>query len=229
MNIERILLSQTSCYLISLSEGYLLIDCGSKEDEKKLKKQLEQKGIKEKEIRFLFLTHHHSDHCGLISYLVKENPHLCIIMSKRCAEQLELGHHDAQDKEAYATKRLRLMFGCYEKISSIDSTFEPYFFRKEDKIIEEDEFSLEGLLGEKAMVIFTPGHTGDSCSLLIEDHAFVGDSARNMLNFLGKPYYPILINNELKCRDSFEKLRNRKIKNIYPGHGKKFAIDRLKK
>jgi len=60
------------------------------------------------------------------------------------------------------------------------------------------EFLLEnGFDGE---ILHTPGHSEDSISLLIGDSAFIGDMQ------------------EYSSPESFERLRNRGIKNVYAGH-----------
>ena len=43
-------------------------------------KLLAKQGVKPEEIRFLFLTHHHDDHSGLINDLASIDPEIRLIM-----------------------------------------------------------------------------------------------------------------------------------------------------
>ena len=60
--IKTIKLSKTNCYLISINNGYLLVDTGYQEDKTKFFKEISKHQIELHEIKFIFLTHHHDDH-----------------------------------------------------------------------------------------------------------------------------------------------------------------------
>lgn len=228
MNFKTITLSQTNCYLLKAKDGYLLIDCGNAYDTKVFLSSISKLGIAPTDIHYLFLTHHHSDHCGLLNFLMSANPKIRVIMSKKCAEYLKTGTHYKHNNERYSNSALRLIIGTYSRLNKKWSeSFEPFFIRTEDMIVEYDNDTLLSLLGIKGMILITPGHTEDSISIVTGKAAFVGDAARNMLNITGTPYQPLLLYDLEACYRSWDKLIKVGAKKIYPAHGKPFDIQRL--
>lgn len=232
---EIIALSQTNCYLLRAGEGYLLIDCGSASDQRIFLSHLKRLGLKVSNIHYLFLTHHHNDHCGLLPFLVKENTNMKVIMSKKCSEYLKTGTHCQHDQERYANPLLAFVLKKYFMFQGYTENFVPYFLRETDIIIEHDldlnpdnEHNFPDI-GVKARILQTPGHTEDSISLVIDQVAFVGDAARNLLNFTGAPYLPLILFDLSQCHQSWNKLIDSRVKMIYPAHGKKFRAEKLQK
>jgi glyoxylase-like metal-dependent hydrolase (beta-lactamase superfamily II) len=86
-------LSLTNCYLLELEKGFLLVDCGRARDKDRLEKALNKLGLSSADLSCLFLTHHHSDHCGLLPMLTAKNPGLTVIMSEKCSQFLMPGRH----------------------------------------------------------------------------------------------------------------------------------------
>jgi len=227
-DFSTITLSQTNCYLLKLKYGYLMIDCGNGHDKDKFIKTLGNLGISVKDIRYIFLTHHHNDHCGLIHFITNENPSAQVIMSRKCAEYMETGIHFKHDDEMYSNFALRMIVETYSKFDkNWSDRFAPYYRREHDIIIEHDDSNILPRLGMDGKIILTPGHTEDSISLVAGYAAFVGDAARNMLNFTGMPYYPILYYDAGACRESLKKLVNEGVDKICPAHGEPFSANEL--
>ena len=225
---KKITLSHTNCFLLKAEDGYLLIDCGRAGDEHAFLLKLSQMDLHPLSIRYLLLTHHHSDHCGLLPFLLSENPHLRIIMSEKCADYLETGRHFHPVTEQYASKGLNLAMRLYNLAGGqLMDTFKPYLRRADDIILPNQDGALPGLLGSSGRFLHTPGHTEDSISLVIGTNAFAGDAARNMLNFLGSPYEPILYDNAHAFHDSWKKLLSAGVNTIHPGHGRSFPASHL--
>jgi glyoxylase-like metal-dependent hydrolase (beta-lactamase superfamily II) len=84
-------------------------------------------------------------------------------------------------------------------------------------------------MGMQGFFLHTPGHTEDSVSMIVGDSAFVGDAARNIMNFLGASYLPIIYYNLASCIDNYLKLRSSEVRYLHPGHGKSFPMERLYK
>lgn len=221
---DLIQLSITNCYLIKGQDGFMLIDCGGRGDQKTFSKKLARLGLKASQIKCLVLTHHHNDHCGLLPYLMAENPDICVIMSELCSQYLQGGQNIRHPNERYANKILEIMMGLYLGIQKDPGSFEPYYARPQDIIIREDNDDILSLLGFSGNIFLTPGHTEDSLSVLVQDTAFVGDATRNFLSFTGAPYSPIIYYDESSCRESREIIIKQGIQVVCPAHGKPFAV-----
>lgn len=226
---QKVVLSQTNCFLLKTAAGHLLIDCGGAGDERRLISGLARVGLTPLSIRYLLLTHHHSDHCGLLPFLLSINPELHVIMSEACAAHLTTGHHFQPDGEQYAAKALGLAIGMYSRMGGkLADIFPPYFGRAGDVIWPERDGYIPGSIGIPGRLLYTPGHTGDSLSLLVGEDAFVGDAARNMLNLCGAPYEPIRYYDRKLCLESWDKILSAGVKTIHPGHGPAFSAKRLR-
>lgn len=225
---QRIRLSQTCCYLLKANDGYILIDCGCAADERTLLSKLESERLNPRSIRYLLLTHHHSDHCGLLSFLLSANPDIRVIMSEKCAAYLETGRHFSPDGERYAVKAMGGIMRVYRQMSgNMTDVFLPYFKRDCDVLCASRDRDLPNFMGCKGRLIQTPGHTEGSISLVVGEHAFVGDAVRNILNFLGATYEPILYYDRRTCYESWTKLLSTGVKYIHPAHGPSLRAERL--
>ena len=112
-----------------------------------------------------------------------------------------------------------LLKGIGRKIST-----EP---NKVDIVMEEEDFSLEEF-GIPGKIIFTPGHSLGSISVVLESgEAFVGDTAMNSFPLTIGPNLPIFAEDLSALRNSWRKLIDKGAKKIYPGHGKPFDIEKL--
>ena len=228
--LQKIALAQSNCYLLNAAEGYLLIDCGSRSDERLFLSKLHRMGLSPQSIRYLLLTHHHSDHCGLLPFFLSENPQIRIIMSDACAAHLETGRNFHPDAERYANKTLGFAIRLYALADGkLEDFFTPYFRRAGDVILSDQDDVPPDFAGIPGRFIHTPGHTSGSVSLIVGEDAFVGDAARNLLRFAGAPYEPILIHDQKACYDSWRKLLATGVKRIHPGHGKSFPARRLER
>jgi hydroxyacylglutathione hydrolase len=226
----KIALSQANCYLLKTKQGYLLIDCGSRGYERSFRLKLQKLGISLASIHWLLLTHHHSDHCGLLPCLLSENPAIRIIMSQKCAEYLETGSHFHPSTEIYSSKVFKCAFKLYGLAGGkLTDIFPPYFRREGDVIFQGESMLLPDSAGISGRILHTPGHTDDSISLVVGEDVFVGDAASNMPGFPGAPYEPILLYNRGICLESWNKLLSLEVRRVHPGHGKSFDIRCLQK
>ena len=121
----RISLGIANCYLVETGGGHLLIDCGSRGDGRTLERKLRKKGIGVDGIQFILLTHHHGDHCGLLSHLVSRNPGIRVILSENCAERLTSGRNGPSS--GYAGRLSKWIFRAMERHNQL--TFPPYMIR----------------------------------------------------------------------------------------------------
>lgn len=114
-----------SCYHLSVNGMQLLVDCGMQQGE------AAENGVsfafQPSEIDFLFLTHAHIDHCGLIPKLVKEGFKGRIITTPGTADLVRILLHDSahiQEKDAEWKTKKALRQGR-------DQVFEPLYTVKD--------------------------------------------------------------------------------------------------
>lgn len=225
--MKRIPLSFTNCYLIPIEDKYMLIDTGYPRDKKSFLKQLKKENIHTTDISYLFITHIHDDHIGLIHEVLKLNPSCKLILHVNGILPLTLGEND-MSRSFYINKRVAGVLSLFKKIAT--TGFTPYHIREEDIRISDD-CSLQSLgIPLDGKILCSPGHTTDSISLLLEDGScFCGDAAANMLPYLGTKYCVIVVEDLKEYYASWQKLITHHAKTIYPGHGASFSIDKLSK
>ena len=97
-----------------------------------------------------------------------------------------------------------------------------------DVVINNEGFSLAEY-GISGKVIYTPGHSLGSVSVLLDTgDAFVGDMAMNMFPLTLKPGLPIFAEDFDKLKESWRVLLDQGVKRVYPSHGKPFSVDVIK-
>ena len=84
--------------------------------------------------------------------------------------------------------------------------------------------------GIAGKVIYTPGHSSGSVSVLLDTgDAFVGDMAMNKFPLRFGPGMPIFAEDMVKLKESWDLLLDAGAKIIYPAHGESFSIDIIRK
>ena len=173
--------------------------------------------------RIFFITHAHSDHVGLLKYLLDSNSKIKFICSKESKEVLLRGENS--NRCGFTNKILNRVF----KILSIkQDKFPPLEENDFERciMVEDNIEKVEKILGGK--IIFSSGHTDDSISLLLDDNQmFCGDMAMNF--FIAKNMISLVAENVKDYIKSWNKIIELKPKIIYPGHGKAFSYLELKK
>lgn len=226
MNYIKIDLGITNTYLLHLKNGYMLIDTGYSSNYDSFVKGLKKNNIDISQIKYLFITHYHDDHAGFAAKL-KEEFNIHLIVQKTSVILLSKGDSDGQEIEFPITKRVGFIFGLFSKFHN-DFKYPPVIINEEDIIIDGDDKNILRSLGIPADIIFTPGHTCDSMSILCDDGvAFVGDACMNFLKFLGANYRPIYYTSLEKMYSSIERLISLGAKTIVPAHGKEYDVSRL--
>ena len=93
----------------------------------------------------------------------------------------------------------------------------------------DEDFSLAPF-GIPGKVIYTPGHTMGSVSILLETgDAFVGDLVMSGFPLRLNPGLPIFAEDIKRVKESIRKLLDRGVKTIYPAHGKPFSAQIVNK
>ena len=203
-------------FLVITEYGFFLIDTGTKGYENKILKAITSRGMKLKNLLFIFLTHTHYDHAGCAAVL-KEKTGAKIIVHNAEADKLINGFHRVPDGTnpffrviSYMGKRVSKVYNKFQPVTP-DITF--------DNELELAHFGMNG------KIIHTPGHTSGSASLIIENTAFVGDCLFNILHSI----YPPFANDEEVLLQSWKRLLDQDLAWYYPAHGKRLNREEVLK
>ena len=69
--VQPIKFGHSNIYLIKTESGYILVDAGMPDMEKKLDEVFEKAGVDPKSVQLITATHGHLDHVGTIAYAQK--------------------------------------------------------------------------------------------------------------------------------------------------------------
>jgi len=223
-NYFRINLGITKCYLLACSGGYLLIDTGYEKDYDKFIKAIEKLDVDLSMIRYLLLTHHHDDHAGFAAKLVEQTG--CKVIVHRHAVE-PLGRGESEDTMEPVNRCIKLVFSLFELFHN-DFNFPPLTIGDGDFVVSRKDNELLRSIGIDGEILYTPGHSRDSISVVLSDgSAFVGDAAMNFLNFCGIRYRPIYIEDIDEVFKSWKKIVEKGAVRIYPAHGDPFTASKL--
>jgi metallo-beta-lactamase class B len=131
-----------ACYLITTSQGNILINTGLASSVKQIKKNIKKLGFKFSDTKILLNTQAHYDHMGAMAAIKKKTGAKLMINEKDADVAKDGGHSD------YA-------------LGGKGSTFEPV---TPDQLLHDgDTVSLGNI---KLVMLHHPGHTKGSCSFL---------------------------------------------------------------
>jgi glyoxylase-like metal-dependent hydrolase (beta-lactamase superfamily II) len=216
--IHKLSLGPCNCYLIK-EEGLILVDAGSPNQGKKFLKALRELSIEPADISLVLLTHGHWDHSGSANEL-KTLTGSKVAINQHEKEWVEQGLTPLPPAISLVGRVLALIMKMSMPLAKLSST-------SVDIILEDTEFSL-GPFGIHGRVLYTPGHSSGSMSLLLDTgEAFVGDSAMNGLPLRIGPGMPAFAEDVGALRESWRLLLTKGAKWIYPAHGKPFKADVL--
>jgi len=187
MNIVTVSYHSTNYYAIDIKGGKLLIDCGWPGTLPQFTAALKRKGIVPKEIKYILVTHFHPDHAGLVQDF-KDLGAKLILMETQVGFIAPL-------KSLIKTKKV-----SYKEIRENDNY----------NLKFKDSRKLLASLGIAGEIISTPGHSGDSITLILDEgSAFTGDLPPRFL----------VSDDDTITHESWEKISRHKINRIFPAHG----------
>lgn len=191
MQIFNVGSNGVNLYLIDSDSHRLLIDTGFPHKTNDLGRALRKTGFKIGEVDYLMVTHFHIDHAGAVQELKEEGVKFILF-------ELQIPFIEPMEKMALGKWN-------YVKLQMEDNLVLK---------IDESEMFLHSI-GLQGRVLFTPGHSDDSVTLLLDSgETFIGDlsSFSEITDKTGKTFH------------SWRKLRKAPAKRIYPGHGNDYVI-----
>ena len=218
INIYPIPMGFDTIYAVR-GEGVILIDGGDPQRIERLKEGVERASIKPEDIRLIILTHGHWDHIGSAKD-IKAWTGAKIMLHQRDMHFLDETHPSQPPGFTLWGKTIIAILKLYTQFVHIP-TFEV------DIVAGDEEISLEEY-GIPGRVVYTPGHSWGSVSILLDSgEAFVGDLAMNMPPMRLNPGLAIFGDDIILVKKSLRKLLDKGAKTIYPAHGKPFPVERL--
>jgi hydroxyacylglutathione hydrolase len=218
--IFPIKLGLNSCYLIR-GKDIVMVDGGMPNKLKMFKMKLSKLGIQASEIKLIVLTHSHFDHSGSAREIRDlTGAKIAIHESERTYVE-NGGMIIPKGVNTYGKLTKPLLFSIFKKISF------PKF--KPDILITDEPYSLS-MYGIDGNIMHTPGHTIGSISVILNSgEAFVGCMAHDGFPFRLRPGLPIYAQDIAAIKKCWEILIDRGVKMVYPGHGKPFPVEEIKK
>jgi glyoxylase-like metal-dependent hydrolase (beta-lactamase superfamily II) len=220
----RLNLGTTKCYLLKCPEGYLLIDTAYANAYDRFRRAIDALGVDLNQIRYLLLTHHHDDHAGFAARLVEETGCATIFHRKALAP---LSRGTSAETMKPVNRCIRIVFSLFRMIHR-EFNYPRLTGTDGSILLSGDDPDTLNHIGIEGEILYTPGHSADSISVVLSDgNAFVGDAAMNFLNFCRIKHRPIFIEDIDSVFASWKKLLRHGAKWIYPAHGRPFSADRL--
>lgn len=206
----RFKLGTVNCFLLKTKSGFVLIDTGGTNNRLKLEEALGKAGCTPGHLLLIILTHGDFDHIGNAAYLRQK------YVSKIAMHPDDFGMIAFGDMFWNRTKPnilIKLVAGSLFKLSVSDRV------KPDLALTEGHDLSSYGL---NAKIVHLPGHSKGSIGLITSSgDLFCGDLFENTKG----PALNSIMDDMETALLSVEKLKNMKVKTVYPGHGRKFSLE----
>ena len=235
--INKVKLGLNNLYLFENNNGdYLLLDTGLACKEDLILNKINKVIGDYNKIKVIVITHSHSDHIGNLKLLLDK--------IKR-EDKIVIIHSNAKDIMLSGEKIIPDGFYKFSKYISkkLKAKFSGNFQKGFENLSEEDlqnvifldfkdyeEFSLNEYGFENLKLIYTPGHSKDSISLVYNDeYLFCGDIVQNL--FLKYPLIPLFGDDIEELISSWKKVIDKAYSRIYPATSRSYILreDLIKK
>jgi len=190
-----------------------------------LEKDLASRGFSIHDIRHIFLTHVHTDHCSMAGLLQKNTDAKIYLSAAAFDEYQHFRKADStveQLKKFYSRQgmtsgQIDMIIEEYEDMRSIITEFNAADFLQNNEIREFGDWKFE--------VIFTPGHAAGHVCFFFRKESFLlaGD---HILPYIAPILSPDIFDDNFRplatYLDSLSDIEKLPIATIYPGHGNAF-------
>lgn len=211
-------LGMVNVYLIKGDQGCVLVDTGTKGSDIKILEAAKAEGFEPTDMKLIVLTHGHSDHFGSVHTLV-EKTGAKVLVHKTEYNLMVTG----DDRVKGFSLFMKFMIGMMTKLSKNQTKSQAY----RADILIEDTYDLSPY-GIEGKLIWTPGHTKGSISVLLDNgKAVVGDSLMAMMPW-SKPKRPIVGYDLNLIKESMNKLIDLGANRFYLSHGKDYDVKVIK-
>jgi hydroxyacylglutathione hydrolase len=215
MEIIKVGPAKCNMWLIVDGDKSILIDAGYDGKINDLEHTLVDNGLKPGDIKMIVMTHTHFDHaCGLKQ--IKELTGAKVVVNENEAGYLVEGFCPLPKGTRW-----------YSGIVSWLGRNIIYGVAKYQSVNPDITLKVKldlGRYGMEGYIIPTPGHTSGSQSLIIGEHAFVGD---DVFGIFRNTIFPPFADDVPSLLKSWQELLDTGCTMFYPGHGKVIERSRL--
>jgi glyoxylase-like metal-dependent hydrolase (beta-lactamase superfamily II) len=207
-------------YLIETPQGWVVIDTGYAGAFDACKKRLGALTPLNL-VKYVFLTHAHNDHAGLLNELLKESG-ARLVAHEESLPRLACGENAMPEGIGF-TSRMSATLSAIMKHAS----YTPVTPNADALILASEAEQPFLAMGLPIRVVFLPGHTADSIGLYLEEtrELFCGDAAANAV--IAPARQAVLMEDVAQFARSWDKIIALNPSRIYPSHGNPFAVDDL--
>jgi glyoxylase-like metal-dependent hydrolase (beta-lactamase superfamily II) len=223
IKIHPIPMGPVNGYVVQ-GERVIMVDGGNPGQADDFLAGLERASIQPEEIQLIVVTHGHYDHIGSVKE-IKAVTGAKVAMHQREKDCLEKSVDPPPPPPVTPWGRiLGKLISMAASASSIEVPATDVNIVLGDEDLSLAEYGIPG------RVIYTPGHTSGSVSVLLETgDAFVGDLAMSGFPLRLSPGLPIFAEDLGQVKASWKTLLDAGAETVYPGHGKPFSADAMRR
>ena len=213
-------------WIYSVEDGWAMIDTGYENSYAFVVKKLRSLLIQPEEIRYIFLTHAHDDHAGFLEEWMDKHPNTQVIAHEKAIDGLRRGQNSF---EGGCSSLLAFLFcQLMALLGNGDHRYPKLSEEHLANIITLNEANLGEMESElNGKILFTPGHTADSISLVVDGNLFCGDAAMDGIPSSRK--ITIWVEDKVAFEKSWGEMIASRAKKIFPAHGSPFCTCALRK